>query len=330
LTVAADVMGVVRGCVAALAALVSMLLPYAGGGSGSTPSRHLAGAALARLDAPPAAPAPRRSRAPGADRAGLLRPTLYPRPMARLRELVLTFDDGPDLAGTPLVLDELAKRGLKAIFFVNGQHMVGNRPQDAARRDLVRRIAAQGHLVANHTLSHRNLCADTDAEALEMEIDGNAEIITAATGVRPLLFRSPYGARCRLLDQALRERDLLQVGWNLDPQEWKGGDEDAIVRHVTRRLSRFGGRLILLLHDHKREAVHALPRILDWVARENDRLGRSGGTPIDIRDYSVFLPAQPLPETGFEPVVAPLLADLAGGAGAIAAVAPLPGLRNWR
>jgi peptidoglycan/xylan/chitin deacetylase (PgdA/CDA1 family) len=314
---------VIRGSAAALAALVTVLLPFAGGGSGSAPSRHLAQAALARLEVP-AAPAPRRPRAPGADHTGLLRPTLYPRPAARVRELVLTFDDGPDLAGTPVVLDELAKRGLKAIFFVNGQHMVGSRAQDAARRDLVRRIAAQGHLVANHTLSHRNLCADIEPETLETEIDGNAEIITAATGVRPLLFRSPYGARCRMLDQALRDRSLLQVGWNLDPQEWRGDGEDAIVRYVTRRLSRFGGRLILLLHDHQREAVRALPRILDWVARENARLGRTGGTPIDIRDYSVFLPAEPLPDTGFEPVVVPILTELARAAGGIAEMVGRP------
>ena len=53
--------------------------------------------------------------------------------------------------------------------------------------------------------------------------------------MRPLLFRSPYGARCRRLDQALRERDLLQVGWSIDPQEWKGGSEDQIVEYVTRQ-----------------------------------------------------------------------------------------------
>jgi peptidoglycan-N-acetylglucosamine deacetylase len=312
------VIGVVRVGLAALAALVSMLLPHAGGG-GATPSRQVVEAELARLDATPS-PARRRPRAPGAEQAGVLRPTLYPRPVAHVRELVLTFDDGPDLEGTPLVLDQLARRGLKAIFFVNGQLMLGSRPADAARRDLVRKIASQGHLVANHTLSHRNLCADIDPETLETEIDGNTEIITAATGVRPLLFRSPYGARCRLLDQALRDRDLLQVGWNLDAQEWRGGSEDAIVQYVTRRLQRFGGRLILLLHDNQREAVHALPRILDWVARENARLGAAGGTAIDIRDYSVFLPAQPLPDTGFEPIITPILAGLGEGLAALTAL----------
>jgi peptidoglycan/xylan/chitin deacetylase (PgdA/CDA1 family) len=216
------------------------------------------------------------------------------------RELILTFDDGPDLTGTPAVLEELERRGLRAIFFVNGEHMVGSRPDDFARRDLVRRIAAQGHLVANHTLSHRNVCSEPDD--LERQIDGNAEIIAGATGLRPLLFRSPYGARCRRLDQALVERDLLSIGWNLDPQEWKGGSEDAIVDYVTTRLARSSGRAVLLLHDPRRGAVRALPRILDWVEAENERLAHTGGEPLVIRDYSVFLPEVPLPSTGLEPL----------------------------
>ena len=205
------------------------------------------------------------------------------------------------------MLQELERRGLKAIFFVNGEHMVGSRPEDFARRDLIRKIAAQGHLVANHTLSHRNVCAEP--ETLEQEIDGNAEIITAATGLRPLLFRAPYGARCRRLDQALRERELLQVGWNLDPQEWKGGkdgmggSEDVVFEYVTSRLARFGGRAILLLHDTKREAVRALPRILDWIDQENLRLRARASRPSGCATTACSCPPTPLPDTGLEPLV---------------------------
>jgi peptidoglycan/xylan/chitin deacetylase (PgdA/CDA1 family) len=306
-----------------------VLLPLSGGSGPLSASRRPDARELrAPVETPASLPRLSVLRAPGADRAGLLRPPLYPLYLKPLRgqktvapkthgarEVVLTFDDGPDLFGTPAVLHELERRGLKAIFFVNGEHMVGSRPEDFARRDLVRKIAAQGHLVANHTLSHRNVCAEP--ETLEHEIDGNAEIITAATGLRPLLFRAPYGARCRRLDRALRERELLQVGWNLDPQDWKGGkdgmggSEEVVFEYVTSRLARFGGRAILLLHDTKREAVRALPRILDWIDQENLRLSRAGEPSIRVRDYSVFLPPTPLPDTGLEPVVAPAVARLA-------------------
>lgn len=226
---------------------------------------------------------------------------------AGVREVLLSFDDGPDLNGTASVLAALERHGHKAVFFVNGRYLLGSRPWDLARRDLVRKLAAHGHLVANHTLSHKNLCRERDA--VEHEIDTNSEVIAYATGVRPLLFRSPYGARCRSLDQALRERDLVQVGWSLDPQEWKN-DDHAVFSYVTANLARLRGRAILLLHDTHPAAVRALPRILTWIDQENARVAREGGAPIRIVDYSVFLPVRPVPATGLEPFVERLAASL--------------------
>jgi len=214
------------------------------------------------------------------------------------RSLLLTFDDGPDLVGTSLILDELTRRGVKAVFFVNGHHIVRNLPEDLARRDLLRKLATHGHLVGNHTMGHKNLCQERDAIATE--IDGASELIAYATSVRPLLFRSPYGARCRELDRVLADRDIVQVGWNMDPQEWRGEDEDAIVKYATAGLRRAKGPVILLLHDKNVAAVHAVARILDFVEGENARVAREGGQPIRLVDYRVFLPTEPLPETGIE------------------------------
>lgn len=213
------------------------------------------------------------------------------------RRILLTFDDGPDLVGTPMILDELNRRGLKGIFFVNGHHITRNRPEDMARRNLLRKLALHGHLVGNHGLSHRNLCQER--ELMAKEIDGSAELVVYATGIRPMLFRSPYGARCRALDQALSDRDMVQVGWNLDPQEWKGGTEDAIVSYVVRELRHMQGEMILLLHDKNMAAVRALPRILDFIEAEN----RHNKDPIRVVDYRVFLPQKPLPSIGILPLV---------------------------
>jgi peptidoglycan-N-acetylglucosamine deacetylase len=224
------------------------------------------------------------------------------------RSLLLTFDDGPDLVGTPLILDELTRRGLKAVFFVNGNHIVRDRPEDLARRDLLRKLAMRGHLVGNHTLTHKNLCRER--EAMATEIDGAAELIAYATSVRPLLFRSPYGARCADLDRALAARDVIQVGWNMDPQEWRGENEDGIVGYTTAALKRAKGPVILLLHDKNVTAVHALARILDFVDAENARAMREGAPPIRVVDYRVLLPEHELPETGLEPWGRSLLRSL--------------------
>lgn len=235
-------------------------------------------------------------------------------PSDSARELLLTFDDGPDLKFTPLVLDELDRRGLKAVFFVTGHRVIGDRPEDLARRELLHKIAAHGHLIANHTLSHRNLCRFPEETA--MEVDGNAEVIAAATGVRPLLFRAPYGARCHSLEAALAARELVSVGWNLDPQDWRNPTSEEILAYLEAKLTKLEGRGILLLHDTHPASVFALGPLLDWIARENRSAVAERRPPIVLRDYSAFLPSRPIPSTGLEAVVASVVRGLRGGAAA--------------
>jgi peptidoglycan/xylan/chitin deacetylase (PgdA/CDA1 family) len=227
------------------------------------------------------------------------------------RKLLLSFDDGPDLRGTPLILDELDRRGLKAIFFVTGWRLKGERPEDIARRDLVRKIAAHGHLVANHTMSHHDLCQNPTEQ--DEEIDANSELITETTGVRPFLFRSPYGAFCHSLETALNARGLVDVGWNLDPQDWKAErDEEAVFSYLTDKLAGLKGRGILLMHDTHLASVHALPRVLDWLARQNAHDVRDGRQPIQIVDYREIVPPRAVAAGGLPELVGALVADAAG------------------
>jgi peptidoglycan-N-acetylglucosamine deacetylase len=231
-------------------------------------------------------------------------------PSTSPRELLLSFDDGPDLSGTPLILQELDRRGIKAIFFVTGWRLMGRRPEDIARRDLVRKIAAHGHLVANHTMTHPDLCQNPAAQATE--IDDNTELIAQTTGVRPLLFRSPYGAFCRSLEQTLAMRELPDIGWNIDPQDWKHDDEDAVFAYLTNKVQQLQGRGIMLFHDTHSASVHALPRFLDWLVRENERAVRERRDPVKMIDYRVVVPQRPMVASGLPELVGALFADAAG------------------
>jgi len=232
------------------------------------------------------------------------------RPSTSPRELLLSFDDGPDLQGTPLILAELDRRGLKAIFFVTGWRLVGQRPEDVARRDLIRKIAAHGHLVANHTMNHHDLCKNPAEQ--DFEIDSSTELIAETTGVRPLLFRSPYGAFCKSLEASLTARGLPDIGWNIDPQDWKVEDEDAVFNYLTGKVEKLQGRGIMLLHDTHEGAVHALPRFLDWLALENARAVRHHRPPVNIIDYRVMVPKRPVTASGVPELMGALFADAHG------------------
>jgi peptidoglycan/xylan/chitin deacetylase (PgdA/CDA1 family) len=226
------------------------------------------------------------------------------------RELLLSFDDGPDLDGTPMILEELDRRGLKAVFFVTGWRFAGQRPEDQARRDLLRKLAQHGHLVANHTFTHHNVCekpAETSAQ-----IDDNAALITTTTGIKPLLFRAPYGGFCRSLEAALAARELPDIGWNLDPQDWKNHREEDVFKYVVGKLAKLRGRGILLMHDTHSASVRALPHILEWLAQQNARDVAAGRPPVKIISYEVLVPRRPMAESGVERVVGDVVADVGG------------------
>src|SRR6186713_1076398 len=100
--------------------------------------------------------------------------------------IALTFDDGPNATLTPKLLDLLAARHLKATFFVVGQNA-------ADHPEILKRAVREGHEIANHSWSHPNLGKMSD-EAVRRELRRTDETINAAIGVRPTLFRPPYGS----------------------------------------------------------------------------------------------------------------------------------------
>lgn len=192
-------------------------------------------------------------------------------------EVLFTFDDGPHEKHTASVLDTLKKHGVQAIFFWVGRRVrAGKKVQE--RKELVQRAVREGHLVANHTITHPNLCRIKAAEAAA-EIDDNARIYRDISGLPQVLFRTPYGAYCKRLKKMLAARALDHMHWDIDPQEWSDHDADRTAKFVIRRLDRLTGRAIVILHDTHKVTARALPRILNWLAKENESRRADGGAP---------------------------------------------------
>jgi peptidoglycan/xylan/chitin deacetylase (PgdA/CDA1 family) len=193
---------------------------------------------------------------------------------------VFTFDDGPNPKTTPAVLDALAAHHIHAIFFMVGE-MAGNPSKKIA--PLVARILREGHVIATHTMTHKDLCRKkTSDEAAAKEIDDGKATIERVAHVKTGWFRAPYGSRCERLEKLLAERGLKHFHWDLDPQEWKHGHADKAFKYVTTELGKASGRNVLLMHDIKEATVKALPQILDWIDAENARREKAHKRPIRV------------------------------------------------
>jgi peptidoglycan/xylan/chitin deacetylase (PgdA/CDA1 family) len=205
-------------------------------------------------------------------------------------ELLLTFDDGPHEKHTERILDALDEHGHQAIFFWTGHRVLKKRRGLEKRLAMVDRAVESGHLVGNHTISHPKMCTVSSDQA-EREIDENADVFEELTDLPMILFRVPYGARCRRLDKMLEKRDLQHLHWDLDPQEFRHRDAEVAFRYVTRRLKRLqdGKRAVLLMHDTQPASAKALPKILKWVEDENERREKRGRRPIRIIDASSWV-----------------------------------------
>lgn len=157
-------------------------------------------------------------------------------------EVILTFDDGPNLKTTPRLLDTLAKENIKGVFFVLGQQA-----QMKGGLDIVRRAYAEGHVIGNHTFSHANLVKLTE-EQIRVEIKKTEDVIGEFLGEHKLI-RPPYGAHNSTVDRVMVELGYHPVLWNVDPQDWsKAHQPDGWVQSAIDQISQ-RSHSVMLTHD---------------------------------------------------------------------------------
>jgi peptidoglycan/xylan/chitin deacetylase (PgdA/CDA1 family) len=162
----------------------------------------------------------------------------------RAGELALTFDDGPNPAWTPRLLDILATHNVGATFFLVGRFA-------EAEPGLVRRIAAAGHLVGNHSWSHPNL-ALTAASRIHEEIHNTSDTLAQITGDPVRFFRPPFGARRPYVLDAARVMGMIPVMWNAMANDWSDPLAERIAARLKQRvdqLERRGWATNIVLHD---------------------------------------------------------------------------------
>ncbi|MGK5629629.1 polysaccharide deacetylase family protein [Streptomyces sp. URMC 123] len=195
--------------------------------------------------------------------------------------IALTFDAGPG-EDTPRLLDILKEKKVPATFFLLGENHVVEHPE------VVRRIADEGHEVANHTWSHERL-DQSEPDEIRAELARTQDAIEKITGRKPTLMRPPQGRTNDKVSDVTRELGLAQILWSATAKDYSTTDSELIKQRILDAAGRDG---IILLHDIYKGTVPAVPGIID-------ELKNRGYTFVTVPQ--LLAPGVPKPGTVYRP-----------------------------
>ncbi len=190
--------------------------------------------------------------------------------------MALTFDDGPGKDTTPLLLDALQERKIKATFFVLGVRV-------KAYPDIVERANADGHVICSHGYDHKEQFTKLSAAGLSDQLDVTAKLIYELTDSYPMYVRPPYGS-INSTTAAMINRPIML--WTIDPRDWDVKDADIVCQNI---ISAAKDGAVILLHD-------IYPSTVDGAVKAIDQLTAQGWQFVSLPELYKYLDI--VPETG--------------------------------
>ena len=203
----------------------------------------------------------------------------------------LTFDDGPDPATTPMLLDLLARHGAPATFFVIGA-------KAERHPDLVRAILAGGHEIGNHTYDHDVFLMLRGRARLRREI-ARAQDVLRPFGIRPLVFRPPVGITNPWLSGALADAGMICVCFRRRPADFGNRRIKRLKERVVRNLAAGD---ILLMHEGVPKPSEGRARA--WLAAVEgvlEKMAQKGLRPALLSETIRRPVFEPVPLTSGDP-----------------------------
>ncbi len=171
--------------------------------------------------------------------------------------VALSFDAAWGNEDTQQLIDILGKYGVKATFFVVGD-WVDKYPES------VKALSDAGHEVMSHSNHHDHFNSLT-ADQIASDLTACGDKIEAVTGVRPTLFRCPYGEYDDHVIGAVRSLGIEPIQWDVDSLDWKDYDAPTITQRVT---SKVGPGSIVLFHNAAKHTPEALPGIIEALIQQ--------------------------------------------------------------
>lgn len=171
-----------------------------------------------------------------------------------VKQIALTFDDGPHPYYTEQLLDGLKERGVHVTFFVTGEHA-------SLHPEVIKRMYEEGHVIGNHTYSHMQLRQD-NRENFKKELQQTNQVLKELTGEDVVYVRPPYGSWDKELE---KELNMIPVLWSVDPLDWCTENAQTVVQRVKEKVKE---NSIILLHDYFDTSVTAALQIVDELLEE--------------------------------------------------------------
>lgn len=170
------------------------------------------------------------------------------------KEVVLTFDDGPQVGTTPAILDALDAQCTKAIFFSLGKMAIG-------LPEIIRDVAHRGHTIGTHTWSHQDLRKKSDQEAKDEIEKGISGVRRAVGGPISPFFRYPYLRDSAATLAHLQSRNIAMFSTDADSFDFKRQTPEKLVENIMAKLNK-RGKGIILMHDIQPHTAKAMPALL--------------------------------------------------------------------
>ena len=181
--------------------------------------------------------------------------------------IYLTFDCGYENGNTEAILDALKKHSAPAAFFVVG-HMIESAP------DIVRRMAAEGHIVGNHTMHHYDMSKLSDKETFSKELTDLEALFKETTGKDlPKFYRPPQGIYSQENLKMAKELGYKTVFWSLAYVDWKNDQQPTKEQAFQKLLPRTHPGAVILLHSTSQTNAEILGELLTHWEQAGYRFG---------------------------------------------------------
>jgi len=204
-------------------------------------------------------------------------------PDGKTYKVTLTFDDGPNVALTPKVLDTLKEEKVPGTFFVLGSNVAGGKtnPANKSKYAILDRMKAEGHYIGSHTYNHIEHTSTTfSKEAVKTNIMKPSPLLE---GYLSPVLRLPYGAgsfrssnatiqaRNDMVMASVKEAGFKHVGWHIDTEDWKVSARPTLLPKMLKQICQSKGGIILF-HDIQANTVANLKSWIQAIKAEGHDL----------------------------------------------------------